>query len=288
MSHDLRSPLTAIRAATDGLSTASLALDEGDRCATCDDRRRGQAPRPASREPPRPLAPGSRRCEPAARSGRSRTSSAARSATGVSAERVKGFARRRATPIRVDATQIERVLANLLENALKFSSPSDPRGFRSEVTIPCSSASSTSAWASTQTTEKGCSSRSSAARPVAPARAPSGLAIARGFAHANDSERHEPAHLGRNCRPFCLAADARRALERPSRPRRRRRAADRPRPADDLRGADHEVDTASTGDAALTQAAVRTPEAVILDLVPPTRAAWTSAASCATGRRSRS
>ena len=33
VSHDLRSPLTTIRAATDGLSTASLALDEGDRAA---------------------------------------------------------------------------------------------------------------------------------------------------------------------------------------------------------------------------------------------------------------
>jgi two-component system sensor histidine kinase KdpD len=29
-------------------------------------------------------------------------------------------------PIRVDAAQIERVLVNLLENALKFSSPTDP------------------------------------------------------------------------------------------------------------------------------------------------------------------
>ena len=29
-------------------------------------------------------------------------------------------------PIRVDGTQIERVLVNLLENALKFSSPTDP------------------------------------------------------------------------------------------------------------------------------------------------------------------
>jgi two-component system KDP operon response regulator KdpE len=38
-----------------------------------------------------------------------------------------------------------------------------------------------------------------------------------------------------------------------------------------LRGAGYEVETASTGGAALTQAAVRTPEAVILDLVLPDR-----------------
>jgi two-component system KDP operon response regulator KdpE len=38
-----------------------------------------------------------------------------------------------------------------------------------------------------------------------------------------------------------------------------------------LRGAGYEVETASTGEAALTQAAVRTPEAVILDLVLPDR-----------------
>jgi two-component system KDP operon response regulator KdpE len=36
-----------------------------------------------------------------------------------------------------------------------------------------------------------------------------------------------------------------------------------------LRGAGYEVETASTGEAALTQAAVRTPEAIILDLVLP-------------------
>ena len=56
-----------------------------------------------------------------------------------------------------------------------------------------------------------------------------------------------------------------------------------------LRGAGYEMEAAATGEAALAQAAVRPPDAVILDLVLPGKGAGrTSAGSCASGRRSRS
>ena len=52
-----------------------------------------------------------------------------------------------------------------------------------------------------------------------------------------------------------------------------------------LRGAGYEVETAPDGETALTRAAARPPEAVILDLVFPTGAASRSAVSSAHGWR---
>jgi DNA-binding response OmpR family regulator len=50
-----------------------------------------------------------------------------------------------------------------------------------------------------------------------------------------------------------------------------------------LRGAGYEVDTAETAGSALAAAALRPPDAVILDLVLPDGTASTSAGSCARG-----
>ena len=85
VSHDLRSPLTAIRAATDGLSTASLALDEGDRAAllaTIDAEAKHLDRLVANLLDLSRLEAGA--ANPRRGSGRSRTSSAARSATWAS------------------------------------------------------------------------------------------------------------------------------------------------------------------------------------------------------------
>jgi two-component system, OmpR family, sensor histidine kinase KdpD len=51
---------------------------------------------------------------------------------GAAAERVSVSIPDELPPIRVDGTQIERVLVNLLENALKFSSPTDPVSLSAE------------------------------------------------------------------------------------------------------------------------------------------------------------
>jgi two-component system sensor histidine kinase KdpD len=47
-------------------------------------------------------------------------------ALGAEAERVSVELEVESAPVRVDAAQIERVLVNVLENALRLSSPSDP------------------------------------------------------------------------------------------------------------------------------------------------------------------
>jgi two-component system sensor histidine kinase KdpD len=128
VSHDLRSPLTAIRAATDGLSAASLSLDEADRAAllaTID----AEAKR-LERLVGNLL--DLSRLEAGAATPRREVWTLedlvgrALADLGAAAERVSVSIADDLPPIRVDATQIERVLVNLLENALKFSSPADP------------------------------------------------------------------------------------------------------------------------------------------------------------------
>jgi len=128
VSHDLRSPLTAIRAATDGLSTASLALDEADRAAllaTIDseskrlERLVGNL-LDLSRLEAGAAAPRRELWTLEDLVGR------ALADLGAAAERVYVSIADDIPPIRVDGTQIERVLVNLLDNALRYSSPADP------------------------------------------------------------------------------------------------------------------------------------------------------------------
>jgi K+-sensing histidine kinase KdpD len=129
VSHDLRSPLTAIRAASDGLENRSLTLDSSDREALWETIRiEGHR---LERLVENLLDLSRLDAGPAVRRPEVWTVdivlARALEQLGVEADRVMVSLEGGAPlPIRVDAAQIERVLVNLLENALKFSSPTDP------------------------------------------------------------------------------------------------------------------------------------------------------------------
>jgi two-component system sensor histidine kinase KdpD len=134
VSHDLRSPLTAIVASADALASEEVQLEEGDHAALVASIR-----------------------EEAARLDRvvanlldvSRLEAGAVEShlelwsvdelVGQAIESVRAESDRivveldpRSPPVRVDAGQIERVLANLIENALRFSPPGSPVIVRAE------------------------------------------------------------------------------------------------------------------------------------------------------------
>jgi two-component system sensor histidine kinase KdpD len=126
VSHDLRSPLTAIRAAGDGLDNASLELDDLDRAELL------ATIRAATRRLDRLVSNlvDLARLEADAAQPRPELWTVddliARSleAVGPDADRVCVVsASPEPSPTLVDARQIERVLVNLLENAVKFSPP---------------------------------------------------------------------------------------------------------------------------------------------------------------------
>jgi len=129
VSHDLRSPLTAIRAASDGLENRALTLDSSDREALWETIR--IEVHRLERLVENLLDLSRLDAGPAVRRPEVWTVdivlARALEQLGVEADRVTVSLEEPAPlPIRVDATQIERVLVNLLENALKFSSPTDP------------------------------------------------------------------------------------------------------------------------------------------------------------------
>jgi two-component system sensor histidine kinase KdpD len=134
VSHDLRSPLTAILAAAGALANPELQLDDADR-AVLADAIREEATRldrvvrdlldlsrleAGSAEPHRELWPVDELVAQALES------------VGPAAERVVVEIDEDAPPVQVDAAQIERVLANLIDNALKFSPPQSPVVVRAE------------------------------------------------------------------------------------------------------------------------------------------------------------
>jgi two-component system sensor histidine kinase KdpD len=127
VSHDLRSPLTAIRAASDGLENRALTLDSSDREALWETIR--IEVHRLERLVENLLDLSRLDAGPAVRRTEVWTVdillARALGQLGVEADRVT-VSLEEPAPIRVDATQIERVLVNLLENALKFSSPTDP------------------------------------------------------------------------------------------------------------------------------------------------------------------
>jgi len=134
VSHDLRSPLTAIRAATEGLENDSLDLTEADRAAllaTIDveakrlDRLVGNL-LDLSR-----LELGVAEPKPELWTVEGLVGQAL-AELGSEAERVLVSISTDLPPIEVDGAQIELVLVNLLDNALKFSSPGDPVELRGE------------------------------------------------------------------------------------------------------------------------------------------------------------
>ncbi len=128
VSHDLRSPLTAIRAAGDGLASGSVHLDEADRAELLDTIRLETARLERlvsnlldlSR-----LEAGAARPQPELWP-IDELISRALEALGADAARVSIVDASGTPPVRVDAAQLERVLVNVLENALRLSSPADP------------------------------------------------------------------------------------------------------------------------------------------------------------------
>jgi two-component system sensor histidine kinase KdpD len=128
VSHDLRSPLTAIRVAAGGLESGSLALDEDDRASLLETIRletarleRLVANLLDLSRLEAGVAPAHRELWPV-----DELVSRALEALGADAARVEVTLDGDAPLVSVDATQLERVLVNVLENALRFSSPTDP------------------------------------------------------------------------------------------------------------------------------------------------------------------
>ena len=135
VSHDLRSPLTAIVAAASGLANPELRLHRGDRdelVATI----RSEADR-LDRIVGNLLDLSRLRSGVAAPHLELWTAddlvSRALECLGPEHERVITELDMDAAPVQVDAGQIERALANLLDNALKFSPPSSPVRVRVEA-----------------------------------------------------------------------------------------------------------------------------------------------------------
>jgi two-component system sensor histidine kinase KdpD len=134
VSHDLRSPLTAIVAASSVLANPELVLAEADRVELISTIR-SEAERldrivgnllDLSRLDGGVAAPHPELWPPEELVGR------AVEELGPEAERVTADINADAPPVRVDAVQIERVLVNLFDNALKFSPPGTPVQVRAE------------------------------------------------------------------------------------------------------------------------------------------------------------
>jgi K+-sensing histidine kinase KdpD len=128
VSHDLRSPLTAIRTASEGLDNPAFELTSEERKGLFEAIRIevGRLERLVDN-----LLDLSRlEAGPAVRKPELWTIDTllarALEQLGVDADRVVVLPEPDLGPIRVDAGHVERVLVNLLENALKFSSPTDP------------------------------------------------------------------------------------------------------------------------------------------------------------------
>jgi two-component system sensor histidine kinase KdpD len=215
VSHDLRSPLTAIRAAGEGLESASLALDEADRADLLETIRLETArlDRLVAN-----LLDLSRLEAGAARPqlelwAIDEVVGRALDALGADATRVEAAMPPEAPLVRVDATQIERVLVNVLENALKLSSATDPvelvvASEDSEVTVRIRDRGPGLAQEDLERIfepfEHGPGSRRGTGL---------GLAIARGFAQANGSRLWAEPRDGSGA-SFVLALPAARAPER--------------------------------------------------------------------------
>jgi two-component system sensor histidine kinase KdpD len=124
VSHDLRSPLTAIRAAADGLRSEEIQLDEFGRAELVEtiniEARRLERLVSNLLELSR-LQADAASPAPELWSVDELVSQALDEVRG--SKRVDVVFAHDVPPVRVDATQIQRVLANLLENALKFSPP---------------------------------------------------------------------------------------------------------------------------------------------------------------------
>ena len=123
MSHDLRSPLTAIRTATDGLESADLELSAADRAsllATIDAETSRLDRLVANLLDLSRLELGSAEPKPELWTIETLVGQAL-GELGARGERVAVSLAPGLDPIEVDGVQIEHVLVNLIDNALKFS-----------------------------------------------------------------------------------------------------------------------------------------------------------------------
>jgi K+-sensing histidine kinase KdpD len=128
VSHDLRSPLTAIRTASEGLGSAAVDLEAVEREDLLDTIQ--VEVRRLERLVDNLLDLSRLEAGPARRHAELWTLDAllarALEQLGTDGGRVAVEVGVETPPLRVDAAQTERVFVNLLENALKFSSPTDP------------------------------------------------------------------------------------------------------------------------------------------------------------------
>ena len=253
VSHDLRTPLMAISTSAGALARPDLALDDADReelLATLLAASERLDHLVGNLLDLSRLQAGAAQPERGARRGRGARASRRSTSSARPAARVEVAFADEPPRCVVDAHQIRRVLVNLLENALKYS-PGRRAGARAGVGRAVRGARARDrprARASRRRSASGSSSRSTAAPRGGDAPgAGLGLAIARGFAEANGGRLTVESRLGQGA-TFVLALPAVRAPgrrhERPAaRARRRRRAADPARAADEparrrLRGRD--------------------------------------------------
>ena len=128
VSHDLRSPLTAIRAASEGLDNPAVQLDAREREELFETIR--IEVRRLERLVENLLDLSRLEAGPSRRTPELWTVDALLASTleqlGREADRVETDIPVEVGLVRVDGPQVHRVLVNLIENALKFSSPSDP------------------------------------------------------------------------------------------------------------------------------------------------------------------
>ena len=128
VSHDLRSPLTAIRAASEGLDNPAVQLDAREREELFETI--GIEVRRLERLVENLLDLSRLEAGPSRRTPELWTADAllasALEQLGREADRVETDIPVEVGLVRVDGPQVHRVLVNLIENALKFSSPSDP------------------------------------------------------------------------------------------------------------------------------------------------------------------
>ena len=249
VSHDLRSPLTAIRTATDGLESTALELSESDRAdllATIDAETRRLDQLVANLLDLSRLELGVAEPQPELWTVESLVGQALNE-LGARAERVDVELAADLLPIEVDGAQIERVLVNLIDNALKFS-PDAPVELVGEQL---------NGEAVVRVVDHGPGLSDAELErifePFEQGRVPSrgsglGLAIAKGFAQANGATARGRV-VPRTAGP-ASSSRSRRSRER-AHPRRRRRAADPARARDDsARGGLRDRDG---GDAARTR-----------------------------------
>jgi two-component system sensor histidine kinase KdpD len=127
VSHDLRTPLATIEAALDGLESGLLALDEADKEALLETIRSEHARLKRLVDNLLDLSRLEGDAAPPTQELWTADELVSRALEDVDdVGRVQVSVPADAPPIRVDAIQVQRILANLLDNALKFSPPDEP------------------------------------------------------------------------------------------------------------------------------------------------------------------